>query len=62
MKNSPLLNALLSLHVLIPAPHDAALLSRRNGLACEVIDTVVEALINQFAVHLHAVLGTNSPH
>jgi hypothetical protein len=41
-----------SLHVLVDASHDAALLARGERLALEAVDARVEALLDQVGVHL----------
>lgn len=44
--------SLLALEVLIDATHNAALLSRGERLACEVVDAVIEAALDEVGVHL----------
>lgn len=41
-----------ALHVLVDAPHDAALFARCEGFALEAVDAVVEALLDEVGVHL----------
>lgn len=44
----------LSGHGLLHAAGDAAVLTRRDGLGCEVVDAGHEAVVDQAAEELHA--------
>jgi hypothetical protein len=48
----PVAQSLGGLHVLVDAPHDAALLARGKRLALEAVDARVEALLDEVRVHL----------
>jgi hypothetical protein len=50
----PVAQSLGGLHVLVDAPHDAALLARGERLALEAVDARVEALLDEVRVHLQA--------
>lgn len=40
--------------MLVDATHDAGLFAGCEGLALEAVDAVVEALLDEVGVHLHA--------